>query len=145
MRRILSLSALCILALSPRLASAQSRQQGATRDMRDTLPVRVVQRMTDAYNRRDAPGLFAEIDTLFFHDQLSDTTHTRHGTPEQIYGWFADSAKTSPNLGRIDVVRRIEHGPFVVQLYDMVLNGKRTPRLDIFEVRHGKVVHEWEQ
>ena len=121
-------------------------QQGR-RDARDTLPIRVVQRVTDAYNKRDAAAFFANLDTVLLHDRLTDTTAVRRrGTSQEIYGWFADSLKSGGTVAHIDVIRRVEHGPYVVQLYDLVLNGgKRIPSIDIFEVRHGKIVHEWEQ
>ena len=120
-------------------------QQGR-RDARDTLPVRVVQRLTAAYNKRDAATFFAGLDTVFLHDRLTDTTAVRRrGTPQEIYGWFADSLKSGGTVAHIDVIRLVEHGPYVVQLYDLVVNGKRIPSIDIFEVRHGKIVHEWEQ
>jgi hypothetical protein len=128
--------------LTPRAARTQAQQQGR-REPNDTLPARVIQRGMDAYNKRDAKAFLATMDSLLIHDRVGDTTVRQRGTPQEIYGWFADSAKTG-RAGRIDVVRRVEHGPYVVLLYDLVLDGKRTPKLDIFEVRHGKVVHEWE-
>jgi hypothetical protein len=126
---------------APRVAQTQAQQK--RRDPNDTLPVRVIQRGTDAYNKGDVAAFFATMDSVLVHDRIGDSTVRQRGTPREVYGWFADSAKTG-HTGGIEVVRRVEHGPYVVQLYDLVLNGKRRPSLDIFEVRHGKVVHEWE-
>jgi predicted SnoaL-like aldol condensation-catalyzing enzyme len=128
----------------PRVARTQAQQQGR-RDPNDTLPIRVIQRGTDAYNKRDVPGLLAMMDSVFVHDRIGDSTARQRGTPREIYGWFADSVSAkSSHLPRLDIVRHVEHGPYVVLLYDSVVDGKRMPSFDIFEVRHGKVVHEWE-
>jgi predicted SnoaL-like aldol condensation-catalyzing enzyme len=46
---------------------------------------------------------------------------------------------------RAELKQQIVSGRLVVQLYDFIENGKRTSHLDIYEVRHGKIVHEWDQ
>lgn len=132
---------LCLLTvLAPKIVSAQARP--TSRNELDTLPANVARRALEAYNRNDVPAYYANFDSVFVHEVLGDTTKRFSGTPTQIYGSLPeDFAK---NKMRTELKQQIVNGPFVVQLYDFIQNGKRSSHLDILEVRHGKIVHEWE-
>lgn len=127
-------------AVAP-VAHAQVRQTGV--NSRDTLPEVVAKRALEAYNRHDVPAFYAFFDTVFVHEMLSDSTKRASGTPPQLYGSLPDYF--AKNKVQSVLKQEIVSGPFVVQLYDFVENGKRTRHIDIYEVRHGKIVHEWDQ
>ena len=129
-----------LTAVAPKVGEAQVRQ--TSRNDRDTLPAAVARRAIQAYNRNDVPAYYANFDSVFVHESLGDTTKRFTGTPAQVYGSLPeDFAK---NKIRAELKQQIVNGPFVVVLYDFIQNGKRSPHLDIYEVRHGKIVHEWE-
>ena len=45
---------------------------------------------------------------------------------------------------RMKLSRRTVAGPVVADLYVVTANGRKRKLLDIYEVRHGKIVREWE-
>ena len=61
-----------------------------------------------------------------------------------IAGRVSTRASTGTWLGLDTAALEAGDGPFVVDLYETIANGKKTQHLDIFEVRNGKVVREWE-
>jgi len=129
-----------LTVLVPKVGQGQVRQ--TSRADRDTLPAAVARRALQAYSRNDVPAYYANFDSVFVHESLGDTTKRFSGTASQVYGSLPeDFAK---NKIRTELKQQIVNGPFVVLLYDFIRNGKRSPHLDIFEVRHGKIVHEWE-
>jgi len=129
----------CLFAPSPTLAQAPH----ASHANRDTLPDYVARRALEAYNRHDVTALSTFYDTVFVHEMLGDSTARVRGTPAQMTASLRDYF--AKNHVRADLKQQIVSGRFVVQLYDFVENGKRVPHLDIYEVRHGKIVHEWDQ
>jgi hypothetical protein len=131
--------ALPIAAVWPLSLRAQSSARTT-----DTLPASVVQRGMDAYNRRDADAMAALYDTIVVHHNLADSTGSQRMTREEVRDgirkWFHDAPD-----GTLTLVKRTTTGPFVVDVDDVVMGGKRFQHLDIFEVRHGKIVREWEK
>jgi hypothetical protein len=49
------------------------------------------------------------------------------------------------NKVRAVLKQQIVSGRYVVQLYDFIENGKRAPHIEVYEIRHGKIVHDWDQ
>jgi hypothetical protein len=115
----------------------------STQNGRDTLPDYVARHALEAYNRHDVNALAAFYDTITVHEMLGDSARRFVGTPQQNVASLPDYF--AKNQVRAELKQQIVSGPFVVQLYDFIENGKRTPHLDIYEVRHGKIVHEWDQ
>ena len=109
----------------------------------DTLPVSVVQRGMEAYNRHDTDSSAALYDSTVVLESLGDSVAARrisHAVMrESILQWF----QQAPN-SKLTLVKRIATGPFVVDLYDLDANGKRSRHIDMFEVRNGKIVREWQ-
>jgi hypothetical protein len=123
--------------------SAQGQAHQAARADRDTLPGNVARRALEAYNRHDVTALTAFYDTVTVHEMLGDSASRVMGTPGQMVGSLSDYF--AKNKVRAELKQQLVSGRFVVQLYDFIENGKRAPHLDIYEVRHGKIVHEWDQ
>jgi hypothetical protein len=122
----------------PHSMRAQTRRYS-----RDTLPVSVVQRGMEAYNRHDLEASAALYDSTVVLESLGDSAAARRFSRtemrESIREWF----QQAPNC-KVTLVKRIATGPFVVELYDLDANGKRSRHIDMFEVRHGKIVREWQ-
>ena len=131
-------STLVIVSFWPLSLRAQTRGRSS-----DTLPVSVVQRGMDAYNRHDAEASAALYDSTVVLESLNDSAAARritHGVMrESILQWF----QQAPN-SKLTLVQRMVTGPFVVDLYDLDANGKRSRYIDMFEVRNGKIVREWQ-
>jgi hypothetical protein len=122
-------------------AHAQASSTGVTE--RDTLPLSVARASLDAYDRHDVAALIASYDTLVVHEMLGDSSKRMTATPQQAWAGIADYF--AKNKVHAELKQQIVSGPFVVFLYDFIENDKRTPHIDIYEVRHGKIVHEWDQ
>jgi hypothetical protein len=103
----------------------------------------VVQRGMEAYNRHDADAIAALYDSTVVHESLGDSAGpqrmTRTAVRDAILKWFQQAPDS-----KLTLAKRITTGPFVVDLYELVVAGKRTRHLDMFEVRNGKIVREWE-
>ena len=136
------LLAAALLAV-PRLAPAQS----------DTLPERVVGQAYDAINRCDRKAYYSLFAPVWYHSVLEDSSRT--ATPQSrekaIHeldpnSWWArcgDEPRTKEtNRDSYGALRRMVLGPFVVDAGGPMRGD--FVHLDIFEVRHGKIVHEWE-
>lgn len=109
----------------------------------DSLPVNVVQRGMEAYKRHDAEAMAAQYDTTVLQESLSDAGGPRRMTRAAVRDGISKWFQQSPN-SKLTLVKRITTGPFVVDLYDLMVDGKRSQHLDIFEVRNGKIVREWQ-
>jgi hypothetical protein len=134
--------ALCVFtAVAP--VATQSQVGGSGAGSRDTLPEHVAMHALNAYNRHDVPALQSFFDTVSVHEVLGDSAKLGRGTPQQIWAGIADYfAKTNP---RAELKQHIVSGPLVVLFYDFIENGKRSPHIEVDEVRHGKIVHVWDQ
>ena len=107
----------------------------------DTLPERVVERTYEAVNRCDAAAYGSFFAPVHYHSKMVDTTQvaerqSRDGVIRDLPHWCK-----SPKV-RFKMIRRIVLGPYVVDEQDVIEQG--AAHLDIFEVRKGKIVHEWE-
>jgi hypothetical protein len=103
----------------------------------DTMPERVVDRVYETINRCDVAAFDSLFAPVVYGSAMEDSTVApRRRTAQEISGW----CKT-PKV-RFKMIRRIVLGPYVVDEQDVVEQGKA--HLDIFEVRKGKIVHEWE-
>ena len=107
------------------------------------MPEYVAMHALDAYNRHDVPALESSFDTVSVHETLSDSAKVGRGTPQQMLEGIGDYF--AKNKVRVELKHHIVSGPFVVLLYDFIENGKRSPHLEVDEVRHGKIVHVWDQ
>jgi len=103
----------------------------------DTLPERVVDRVYETINRCDVAAFESLFAPVVYGSAMEDSTVVpRRRTAQDISGWC------KPPKVRFKMIRRIVLGPYVVDEQDVVEQGKA--HLDIFEVRKGKIVHEWE-
>lgn len=125
----------------------RARAQAAT----DTLPERVVAQAYDAVNRCDRTAYYSLFAPAWYHSVMEDsseaaTRQTREKAIRELdpKSWWAacgDKPRTaSPNP--LKMIRRIVLGPYVVD--EQGPQGGSYIHLDIFEVRDGKIVHEWE-
>jgi hypothetical protein len=133
---------LCLLtAIAPN--PAQSQSKGSSANRRDTLPEYVALQALAAYDRHDVRALQGFFDTVSVHEMLGDSTAKASAAPEQMWSGIADYfAKTNPH---VVLKQHIVSGPLVVLYYEFIANGKRSPHIEVDEVRHGKIVHVWDQ
>ena len=135
------------LLLAATLLPCLARAQAAA----DTLPERVVEQVYDAINRCDRMAYHALFAPVWYHSAMEDSStaavrHTREEVSREVppATWWAscgDTPRTVPD-GPVQSIRRIVLGPYVV-IEESVRDG-RYVLLDIYEVRQGKVVHQWE-
>ncbi|MFL5613053.1 MAG: hypothetical protein ACJ796_05270 [Gemmatimonadaceae bacterium] len=147
MRRIVFLIAFSILALSAPRAAAQSRQQGTARNMKDSLPARVVQRAIDAFTRRDLDATFATFDAVFTHEFLGDPAGAKRvRRAEWVQQMKSDTAIVHMmNTMKLIDVRRDVFGPYVNDVWSFrTPDGKVVKHFELLEVRNGKIVREIE-
>ncbi|MFL5494522.1 MAG: hypothetical protein ACJ8DC_09090 [Gemmatimonadales bacterium] len=122
-----------LLAMAPAVLPATAGAQTAA----DTLPERVVDRVYETINRCNVAAFNALFAPVVYGSAMEDSTVApRRRTAQDISGWCK-----SPKV-RFKMIHRIVLGPYVVDEQDVVEQGKA--HLDIFEVRKGKIVHEWE-
>ena len=148
MRRSLCLYALLIILGVPcQHAAAQARQEGAAKDMRDTLPTRVAQRMVDAYSQKDLDGSYAVYDTVYTHEYLGDPEGAKRVRRDDLLRQLtSDTAFLRRFLaGRFGLVRKDVFGPFVTLVWTSQGPGEELVKhFDLVEVRQGKIVREIE-
>jgi hypothetical protein len=133
MRRLWTLLLSAAAAALPSSAGAQAAA--------DTLPERVVDRIYDAINRCDTAAMGLHFAPVWYHAALEDTT----AAPRRVNReeWVRDVLQwCHPPKLRFKMIHRIVMGPYVVDEQAVVDRGG--VHLDMFEVRNGKVVHEWE-
>lgn len=123
----------------------------AAQEASDSLPERVVARAYEALNRCDHSAYYALFASVWYHSVMEDSAKvaTRQSRNEALQNvdpnsWWATCGdkprKASPD--RFKAIRRIVLGPYVVDQQSVM--GGRIVHLDVFEVRNGKIVHEWE-
>jgi hypothetical protein len=142
----LPVSFLLAVALLPlaRLACAQATA--------DTLPEQVVAQVYDAINRCDRVAFYSLFAPVWYHSGMEDssapavTRNTRDevSRPAAPGTWFSSCKDSPPPAadGPVKATRQMVLGPYVV-IEEAVRNGLYV-LLDIYEVRQGKIVHEWE-
>jgi hypothetical protein len=129
------------------LLARMARAQAAA----DTPPERVVAQVYDAINRCDRVAYYSWFAPVWYHSGMEDSstaatlrTHDELSQAAAPATWFAscgDTPRAQPD-GPVEAIRQIVLGPYVV--VEEAVMGGRYVLLDIYEVRHGKVVHEWE-
>jgi hypothetical protein len=108
----------------------------------DTLPKRVVSQAYDAFNRHDPVAFLSFFAPVWYHTTLGDPAAAprRQVQDENIRDFLA--MKGFATRPTITVVRRMVVGPYVID--EQVRGPDQSRRLEIFEVRQGKIVREWE-
>ena len=120
-----------MLAVAPAALPATAGAQASA----DTMPERVVDRLYETINRCDVAAFNALYAPVVYGSTLEDSTVAPRRRAAQDISWCK-----SPKV-RFKMIRRIALGPYVVDEQDVVEQGKA--HLEIFEVRKGKIVHEW--
>lgn len=147
MKRVLHSLAVLAIVVASQGASAQARQEGAARGMRDTLPERVVQRALDAFKRRDLDATFATYDTVFVHEYLGDPAGPQRVRRDE---WLMKMKNDTGivhtmNTWKVVDVRRDVFGPYVNDVWAFrTPEGKLVKHFELLEVRNGKIVREIE-
>jgi hypothetical protein len=121
-----------LLAMAPAALPGIAGAQTAV----DTLPERVVDRVYETINRCDVAAFDSLFAPVVYGSAMEDSTVAPRRRRAQDISWCK-----SPKV-RFKMIRRIVLGPYVVDEQEVVEKGKA--HLDIFEVRKGKIVHEWE-
>jgi hypothetical protein len=117
-------------------ATAALSRAGAAQAPADTSPERVVDRMYEAINRCDVAAFNSLFAPVVYGSAMEDSTVAPRRRSAQDLSWCKQ-----PKV-RFKMIRRIVLGPYVVDEQDVVEQG--AAHLDIFEVRKGMIVHEWE-
>lgn len=109
---------------------------------RDTLPQKVVQRALDGFNHHDVVAIEAEYQPMYLYENLADTTGphlvSRVAMRDSLILVFQRAKDAKLRLSK-----RVLNGSLVTDFYVTVLNGKKRKHVDMYEVRHGKIVREW--
>jgi hypothetical protein len=132
----------CLLGILLTLVAAGEWSTVRAQAASDTVPKRVVSQAYDAFNRHDPLVFLSFFAPVWYHTALEDTATAprRQVQDENIRDFLAMKAfATKPT---ITVTRRMVIGPYVID--EQVRGPDRSRHLDIFEVRHGKIVQEWE-
>jgi hypothetical protein len=138
MRRILALSTILVTIAAARPARAQFHFTH-----RDTLPQKVVQRALDGFNHHDVVAIETEYQPMYMYENLADSTGphliSRVAMRDSLILVFQRAKDAKLRLSK-----RVLSGPLVTDFYVTVLNGKKRKHIEMYEVRKGKIVREWE-
>ena len=122
----------------------------------DTLPVRVVERMLDAFNRSDVATRSALYDSVYYFQDLMVPPPGDPDRPvamsaeERARLWQGRAAATRPDIPRRSrkVLQRMVVGRFVVYhiavLFDPPHEDQSFEKLEVYEVKRGKIVAEYD-
>jgi hypothetical protein len=131
-------------ATMPNRGFAQGASGGAPKQPTATSPTDVVQQLGDAFNRRDWQAFGALLgDTIVTH-RIGGTAVRRQSRAD-----FLNDVRrfvgANPQENRA-VVNRIATGPFVAdhERTTGMADGRSKEGIDLFEVRDGRIVSEWE-
>ncbi len=112
----------------------------------DTLPEHVIQRSEDAFNRHDAKALgalYAPTAVLSFVGADS-TARNWPASPDSVAVAIARYWTSQKKPPTIKHLQRMSAGPFVADKYELHDDRGATYALDIYEVRGGLIVREWQ-
>jgi hypothetical protein len=131
----------CVLGILLTLA-APGEWCAAHAQTSDTLPKQVITQAYAAFNRHDPMAFLSFFAPVWYHRVLGDTAAAprRQLEDENIRDFLA--MKMFAAKPTITVTRRMVVGPYVIDEQVRGPDGNR--HLDIFEVREGKIVQEWE-
>jgi hypothetical protein len=122
----------------------------------DTLPVRVVERMLDAFDRGDVTTRSTLYDSVYY---FQDLTVPRRGDPnrppamsasERARVWQADIAQMGSDIPPRSrkVLQRMVAGRFVVYHIAVVFEPPHEDqgfeKLEVYEVKNGRIVAEYD-
>jgi hypothetical protein len=138
-----------LLAAALLAVTRPARAQAAA----DTLPERVVAQAYEAINRCDRGAYYSLFAPVWYHSVMEDSSQAatpqsrgkaiRELDPKSWWATCGDKPRPKEtNRGSYSMIRRIVLGPYVVDEAGPVRGD--FVHVDIVEVRHGKIVHEWE-
>jgi hypothetical protein len=132
----------CLLGILLTLAASGEWCAAYAQAASDTLPKRVISQAYDAFNRHDPVAFLSFFAPVWYHTVLEDTAAAprRQIRDENIRDFLA--MKVFATKPTITVTRRMAVGPYVID--EQMRGPNRSRHLDIFEVRQGKIVQEWE-
>src|SRR5262249_13014082 len=117
----------------------------------DTLPERVVAHIYDAINHCDRKAWYSWFAPVWYHSDMEDSSAAvtrraseeagRKAEPGTGFASCGDAPRAAAS-GPVEATRKLVVGPFVV-VEEAVMDGRHVI-LDIYEVRRGRVVHQWE-
>ena len=110
---------------------------------RDTLPQKVVQRALDGFNHHDVVAIEAEYEPTYLYQNLADSTAPRVVSRVDMRDSLILVFQRAKDA-KLRLSKRVLNGPLVTDFYVTVLNGRKRKHVDLYEVRHGKIVREWE-
>lgn len=123
----------------------------------DTLPLRVVERMLDAFDRGDVATRSTLYDSVYYFQDLmvprpGDPKRPAAMSPEQrAHSWQAYITErqfdTLPRRSR-KVLQRMVAGRFVVYhiavIFEPPHEDQSFAKLEVYEVQHGKIIAEYD-
>lgn len=110
---------------------------------RDTLPQKVVQRALDGFNHHDVVAVEAEYEPTYLYQNLADSTAPRLMSRVAMRDSLILVFQRSKDA-KLRLSKRVLNGPVVTDFYVAQLNGHKRKHVDLYEVRHGKIVRAWE-
>jgi hypothetical protein len=125
---------------------SQAARPGAA-GARDTMPEHVIARGDDLFNRQDGQGLAAlYAPDAYGSSFASDSTGVpRAWGPDSVLAMVQRYWAGQKGRPRIRVTKRLASGPFVAVAYEYTDDSGTKPFFEVYEVRNGKIVHEWSQ
>lgn len=125
------------------VAVASPAQAQFTFTHRDTLPQKVVQRALDGFNHHDVVAIENEYRPTYMYENMVDSAGphlvSRVAMRDSLILVFQRSKDAKLRLSK-----RVLQGPLVTDFYVAVLNGRKKKHVNMYEVRNGKIVREWE-
>jgi len=110
---------------------------------RDTLPQKVVQRALDAYNHHDVVAIESEYQPTYLYQNLADSAGPRLVSRVDMRDSLILVFQRAKDA-KLTLSKRVLTGRIVTDFYVAKTNGHKQKHVDIYEVRHGKIVREWE-
>jgi hypothetical protein len=131
------------LALIVALSFARPAQAQFHFTHRDTLPQKVVQRALDGYNHHDVVAVEAEYQPMYMYENMTDSAGPHLVSAVAVRDSLILVFQRAKDA-KLKLSKRVLSGPIVTDFYTTVLNGRKKKHVDLYEVRHGKIVREWE-
>jgi hypothetical protein len=131
-----------IFAVGVALVFARPAQAQFHFTHRDTLPQKVVQRALDGYNHHDVVAVEAEYQPTYLYQNLSDSAGPRLVSRVDVRDSLILVFQRAKDA-KLTLSKRVLTGPIVTDFYVAKTNGRKVRHMNIFEVRHGKIVREW--
>ena len=135
-----SISTIAILLAITAARPAQAQFHFAHRD---TLPQKVVQRALDGYNHHDVVAIEAEYQPTYLYENMADSSGPRMVSRVAVRDSLILVFQRTKDA-KLRLSKRVLSGPLVTDFYVAFLNGTKRKHVDMYEVRHGKIVREWE-